>query len=515
MTVIAGGSRCSSGYFAWHLQRTDKGQTVEIRDVVGLVGDDMRGWFDQIEAMALGGNTTNTFYHFSLNPREGEAFTPEQEEIAVAAALKNLGLEDQPYFLVKHGGKDGRPDHFHCIALRVDLDTGKAISDSHNYDIHMKTAAQLEELFGHEPTERGRGPNGRNPKNYEVQRGKETGIDPKDVTAEVTELWRQADSGQAFAAALEAQGFILCEGRRGLCIVDQAGKEYSLVSRVEGAKTKDINARMAHVDRDALPTVEAAKEIAKERKAERRTRKHEAPQPDALPPEPVPHAPVDPTPGTKQRARFGEFVEEIVGTIKGWFTRKEVPQLTMGELTAKEETTFERLASELAHGAREAAPVAASLGAAVVLTQAERLAEKVLHGKASPAQVPVVSEFERIRGQVKQAWRDVGGDEDALMTAGLEWSARKLGQQPSAAPPPSRELTPFEQIAEDTKAALRANGGQPYTGGEETSFWRRAVAHAASAAERLAGWAKASWRELVQRFTRGPEPGRDEPGLER
>jgi hypothetical protein len=191
MTVLAGGSRCNSKYFAWHLQRTDKGQTVEIGEAVGLIGQDMKDWFLQMETMSLGGNTRNFFYHLSVSPREGETFTAEQEKVAVAKALENLGLEDQPYFVVKHGGKDGRADHYHVVALRVDLDTGKAISDSNNYAIHMKTADQLEKLFGHEHTERGRGPNGPNPKNYEVQRSRETGIKLKDVGQEVTALWQQ------------------------------------------------------------------------------------------------------------------------------------------------------------------------------------------------------------------------------------------------------------------------------------------------------------------------------------
>jgi hypothetical protein len=544
MTVIAGGSRCNSKYFAWHLQRTDKGQTVEVRDVVGLMGDNMRGWFEQIEAMALGGRTTNTFYHFSLNPREGEAFSPEQEKVAVATALKNLGLEDQPYFVVKHGGKDGRPDHYHCVALRVDLDTGKAISDSNNYDIHMKTAAQLEKQFGHDLTERGRGPGGPNPKNYEVMRGKETGIDPNAVGVELTALWQQTDSPQAFAAALAEQGYILAEGRRGLCAVDAGAKEHSLARRIEGARKKDIDARFSGFDRSELPTVEAARAMARERKKEPKAheQREEAqpdpatPAPDPSPgkhrkpheqreeaqPDPAPSpAPLSPTPagpasGKRPRSRFGELVEELFHTIKNAFTRKDVPQLTMGELAPVEEgTAFERAAQELVRDAREAGPMAGELAAGAALLEGEHLlfAKKEPEATLASPAAPQPSAFDRVAQQVKQAVRETTGD-DELMTAGLDWLARQTKAHRSAASPPDREPTAFERMAEDTKDAMRDNGGQPVTLGE-VSFWQRSLQLATATAERLAGWVKASWQEIVGQFTRGRDPGHDDPGFER
>jgi hypothetical protein len=278
MMIIAGGSRSSARFWTWHLQRTDSGQSVSIRDAVGLMGQDMGEWFSQMEAMSLGGKTENYFYHFNLNPREDEALTPEQIKVAVATTLENLGLEGQPYFLVEHD-KDGRSPHYHCIVLRVDLDTGKAISDSHNYAIHMRTADELEQRFDQERTERGRGPDGPNPKGYEVQRGKETGIDPKAVAVELKALWHQADTGQAFAAALAAHGYILANGdRRDFVVVDAGGNEHSLGRRV-GAKAAEARARMADVDRDALPTVAEARALARERAAERRDR-DEATAPD-------------------------------------------------------------------------------------------------------------------------------------------------------------------------------------------------------------------------------------------
>lgn len=259
--IIEGGARRNGKWFATHLQRTDQGQTVSIAEVRGLAGTDILGWFQQMEAMALGTRGDNAFYHANINPREDEELTPEQWDIAADVLEKKLGLEDQPRFIVQHE-KNGRV-HQHIFWSRVDADTGKMIRDSHNYDRHMGAADVLEKQFDHERTPRGRGLNGRNPENYEVFRGKKCGLAPALVQAELQDLWRQTDGAPAFAAAVAEHGYILAEGTRGLCAVDPMGKEHSLYRRLDLRK-KDLDPRMESI-REDLPSVEEARALARER----------------------------------------------------------------------------------------------------------------------------------------------------------------------------------------------------------------------------------------------------------
>ena len=77
-----------------------------------------------------------------------------------------------------------------------------------------------------------------------MYRGDKTGIDPRDVTAEVTELFKQSQNGREFQAALEQHGYQLTTGNRGLLILDSAGKEHSLARRIDGVNTKELNAFM-------------------------------------------------------------------------------------------------------------------------------------------------------------------------------------------------------------------------------------------------------------------------------
>ena len=98
-----------------------------------------------------------------------------------------------------------------------------------------------------------------------------SGIDPADIKAELTDLWRKADSGQAFAAAVEERGYILAQGdRRTFCIVDMARDAHSLARRIEGAKVADVRDRFADIDAAKLPTVDEARASRSARNTRRR-----------------------------------------------------------------------------------------------------------------------------------------------------------------------------------------------------------------------------------------------------
>ncbi len=536
MTVMGGGSRSNGEYWTWHLQRTDAGQSFAIRDVVGLMGQDMGGWFEQMEAMAAGGNTSNYFYHFHLDPREGEAFTPEQLKIAVATALENLGLEDQPYFLVEHD-KEGRSPHFHCIVLRVDLDTGKAISDSKNFAIHTRTADQLEELFGHERTSREQGPDGPNPKGYEVKRGRETGIDPKAVAAELKDLWRQTDTGQAFAAAVEDRGYILADGDRGFVVIDRAGDLHSVPRRLN-LRAAQVNARMADIDLDAIPTVAEARALARERAAENEKRDE---------PRDAPSLPVQQQDKKHSPGAIENIVEELAETLHPRPAEKQAPSPAPEyvPIQTREASLFERMAQKAAdvlgflRGDRTVAEsidplarLAQSQPAQVPAAAADpagikRVATEVIEAaeKAAPAveQLATVaatiiehrpaeaelSAFERQTAERFEVLRAAPAD-DLLIREGIDWQARQTGTPFLAETRQGGEPTAFERATQEAFEATRDNGGEPVTG-DGSSFWRRAR----SAIAKSAQWVRDTARNFVDRLRHQRDRGHDDHERER
>ena len=106
----------------------------------------------------------------------------------------------------------------------------------------------------------------RAPEPWEMYRAMKTGIDPRDITAEVTALYKQSQNGQELHNALKLHGYELVTGRRGLLILDSAGKEHSLAKRVDCVNTAELNAFMRDVNRATLPTLEQAKEHYQQRK---------------------------------------------------------------------------------------------------------------------------------------------------------------------------------------------------------------------------------------------------------
>jgi hypothetical protein len=257
--IISGGARCNWRFFAKHLMKTEENERVKIAEIRGLAGDTTLDALREMDAVARGTRCKNFFYHANLNPREDEQLSPEQWEQAVDTLEGKLGLDGQSRIVVEHE-KLGRT-HRHVIWSRIDPDRLTAISDSHNYAKHEAAARELEQQFALAPVQGvhvGReGPRPeRRPANWETFRGHKSGIDPKDVKAEVTELWQSSDSGVAFRTALAQRGYVMAQGdRRDFLIIDSAGQEHSLARRIEGAKAAEIRARLADIDREDLPRV--------------------------------------------------------------------------------------------------------------------------------------------------------------------------------------------------------------------------------------------------------------------
>ena len=268
--IINGGSRSNGGFFARHLMRTDQNDRVAVVEIRGLGATTIADAFREMKAVASGTNCSNYFYHANINTRADELLTGEQWSVAADTLERQLGLHDQPRIVVEHQ-KDGRT-HRHIVWSRIDADSMKAISDSLTYAKHELAARAVEATFGHAPVpsvlvkDRETLRPERNLRDWESLRAGDSGIDPKAIKAELTELWRSADSGSAFAHALAERGYILVRGdRRDFCIIDAAGDDHSLARRLSGVKAAEVRDRLADLDRASLPSVEEGRALARAR----------------------------------------------------------------------------------------------------------------------------------------------------------------------------------------------------------------------------------------------------------
>jgi hypothetical protein len=262
--VIKGGSVAGGARLAKHLLNTDSNERIEVKELRGVAAADLRGALQEMEALANGTRAVKPLYHASINTRAGERLSDPQRYQAIDRLEKELGLTGQPRVVVLHV-KDGR-EHCHVVWSRIDLARLRTISDSHNYRKHETVARELERAFGHERVQgahvgrEGRPRPKRTPSHAEMQQGARTGITPQAARAHITKIWRQSDTGAAFAKGLEDSGWILARGdRRDFVAVDPKGGVHSLARRIEGATVKEVRARLVDLDPSALPSVAEAR----------------------------------------------------------------------------------------------------------------------------------------------------------------------------------------------------------------------------------------------------------------
>ncbi|HEV8414163.1 MAG TPA: relaxase/mobilization nuclease domain-containing protein [Bryobacteraceae bacterium] len=289
--IAKGASRSGPRQLAVYLMRVERWDTGEPAELLelrspwaaGIDGGDrhhtanqlieaFRDWQTLVEGTKQG---RDGLYHAEINPEAHYArnMTPEQWKRAADILGEELGLQDQPCALVLHAGKDDRP-HLHVVWQRTDVDTMKVISDGYNYVAHERASQRMELEFGHEiipgkHAKRDRKKQEEFPRQKltqdEDQFQKRTGLSKEQRIEQLTTLRAATDSGPAFKSALEDAGYILAKGDRGYVVVDQKGG-HSVLSRNVGLKKKEIEAFMAGVELDKLPTIEEAKATQAERR---------------------------------------------------------------------------------------------------------------------------------------------------------------------------------------------------------------------------------------------------------
>ncbi len=263
--VIKGGARGAPIDLATHLQRLDTNERMEVKELRGVMAQQLGDALREMDAVASGTRCRRPLYHASINTRADEVMTPEQWAQAIDALEEKMNFAGQPRAVVLHE-KEGR-EHVHVVWSRIDLDHMRAIPDGHNYRRHEEVARAMETEFGHarvqgahvgrEGVERPE----RTPSHAEMQQAERTKLTPRQAKEQITAIWQSTDSGKAFAAALEDAGWILARGDdRDFVVVDPCEGTHSLARRIQGAKAKDVRERMSDVDAATLPSADEARE---------------------------------------------------------------------------------------------------------------------------------------------------------------------------------------------------------------------------------------------------------------
>lgn len=263
--------RAGGQQLATHLLNEFDNDRVELAEVRGAFARDLHGAFAEWEVASNATQCKKFLYSLSINPDPDQRpVTRDEYYDYIRRTEAALRLSEQPRAVVFHV-KYGR-EHCHVVWSRIDDLKGRAVQMSHDRQ-KLRTVTQefardhgLELPAGMRQNNlRDRFNNRKRLENLaEKQQEERTGISKAERMATITAAWRESDSGESFTAALEKRGYFLARGdQRAYVVVDLYGEIHSLTRQIQGAKTKDVKARLAGYDVDKLPDATKAQDFAR------------------------------------------------------------------------------------------------------------------------------------------------------------------------------------------------------------------------------------------------------------
>lgn len=260
-----GGSRSDAIRLAKHLLSAEN-EVALVLELRGVGATDLHGAIEEMRAISLATRSRRPLYHSSISaaPSEARTMTLRQWVEAANELEHRLGLDGHQRALVQHV-KNGRA-HMHVVWSRIDPVTLKVTHDGQNYRIHEQCARALERRWRHKPIlgAHTRPKGTRRPvaavTHRDHQAERRTGILVANLAATLKHCWRSSPNGKAFAAAVEAEGWCLASGRRGIVLIDDAGTPHSIPRRL-AIKAAEVRRQLRDLDPATLPTVEDAKRL--------------------------------------------------------------------------------------------------------------------------------------------------------------------------------------------------------------------------------------------------------------
>ena len=265
--ILKGNQRSGGDDLASHLMNLYDNDAMELAEVRGTLAQDLHGALAEFEAHAAGTRCKQPLYSLSINP--SEPMTRAQYFAAIDRIEDRLGFAGQPRAVVFHV-KGGR-EHCHVVWSRIDTAKMRAVQLSHDRQKLRSVSQELAQELGHQlPDGLARNRAGErfgaasSVSLGELAQADRAGLSAHQRRADITAAFRQSDSAQAFVNALRERGYRLAQGdQRGFVVVDGAGHVHSLSRQIDGARAKDIKAKLAPRTPADLPTVkEARKQIA-------------------------------------------------------------------------------------------------------------------------------------------------------------------------------------------------------------------------------------------------------------
>ena len=270
--ILKGRARADGGKLAAYLLST-KNEEVRVLDLRGTIAEERstQGLHQSLNEMNELGKMTrakSSLFHLAINPSDRDRMTAQGWQTTIEKAEKALGLQGQPRAVVSHR-YEGK-EHLHVVWSRVDVEQRKCVELPFSHLKLCQAAREIEIDLGLQQTpQRARGAHRlkQHVKDIQSQQEARSQTPREQLNAAVSKAWHEAGSDVEFKAQIEAAGYQLARGRRGVVVMDSTLETYSIARCVEGVKVKDVRARLDGLQ--GLPTVEELR-AARERDTQTR-----------------------------------------------------------------------------------------------------------------------------------------------------------------------------------------------------------------------------------------------------
>lgn len=258
--ILKGSQRANGANLAAHLMNTKDNEHVLVHELRGFASDNLKGAFQEVEAIARGTKCSQYLFSLSLSPPASKSVSVDEFVNTIDRVEEKLGLQGQSRAIVFHE-KEGRR-HAHCAWSRIDPETMTARQLSHFKAKLMDVSRNLYLDHGWKMPSGLANAAERNPTNFslaEWQQARRQQADPRWIKQSIQDAWAKSDNTRSLSRALEERGFFLAKGdRRSFVAIDHYGEIWSL-PKMLGLKTKAVRDRLG--DGESLPSVADTKKL--------------------------------------------------------------------------------------------------------------------------------------------------------------------------------------------------------------------------------------------------------------
>lgn len=282
---------------------TGKNEHAEVLELRNMDAPSLQAALFDMDMLARGSQCRAHALHIQMRAAPGERLSASHWQEAADRVTALFGMEQHQAALVLHHQPDGCT-HAHLVLNRVHPETLIAADVWRSKKKCIDLSRELEKEWGlrqvsSQSQHRHRDCYSKAAR-QEMEQARRQGANVHDIREHVRWLWEQSPNGEAFALALEEEGYQLAKGdRRAYVVLDPHGGTYSLGQRTTGAKAREVREKLGDLDPASVPDITEGRRLLTERQAEQKQQQRQGKGEARAQSQPTPEPTQEPAPQPK------------------------------------------------------------------------------------------------------------------------------------------------------------------------------------------------------------------------